>query len=52
MLDNIATDDLTPARDYLVTRLKEKGVEIYTSTKVLMSLKIRLSAIVQAVNCH
>lgn len=35
MLDNIVTEDFTPARDDLVSRLKEKGVEIYTKTKVV-----------------
>ncbi len=35
MLNNIATEDLTPARDYLITRLKEKGIEIHTQTKVV-----------------
>ncbi|HBN83723.1 MAG TPA: hypothetical protein DDZ89_07740, partial [Clostridiales bacterium] len=34
MLDNIVTEDLTPARDALVTRLKHKGVNILTNTKV------------------
>lgn len=34
MLDNIVTDDLTPNRDYLISRLKDKGVVIHTNTKV------------------
>ncbi len=35
MLDNIVSDDYTPVRDYLVTRLNEKDVKIYTNTKVI-----------------
>lgn len=34
-LNNIVSDDFTPVRDYLITRLKEKGVIIYTDTKVI-----------------
>lgn len=35
MLDNIVTDDFTPIRDYLVSRLHDKGVNIHTNTKVI-----------------
>jgi NADH dehydrogenase FAD-containing subunit len=34
MKDNIMTDDFTPVRDYLVSRLKDKGVEILTGIEV------------------
>jgi 2,4-dienoyl-CoA reductase-like NADH-dependent reductase (Old Yellow Enzyme family)/thioredoxin reductase len=34
-LENVVSEDFTPVRDYLMTRLKDKSVNIYTNTKII-----------------